>query len=141
MSDTERWGTRDLTYSNWHRVESIQRFLTMDDAKRLTMIDLDGLEYCKRCRECVGVIEAAQDVGQTFKPSIVTRKLAIRLGVPGLLIFWRPTEARNGDHPDIDRFRVQLIAPEFQPERELTPQQFALWLVRLHDRCACLTTP
>jgi hypothetical protein len=138
MSDTERWGTRDLTYSNWHRVPSIGRFLGADVARTLTMIDLDGLEYCHRCDECVGVVEVARDIGQSFKASSVTRKLALRLGVPGLLVFYSTSATRQiGDHQDIDEFRVRVIAPRKELERRLTPEQYARWLAHMHSRCAC----
>ena len=148
MSDRERWGTRDLTYSNWHRVASIERFVGAAQARALTMIDLDGLEYCCRCREVVGLVEVARDVGQAFKPSIVTGQLAHRLGVPGLLAFYMPSqERRMGGHPDIERFRARVISrPDFcdrsapagaSREFALTPAQFARWLLRMHERCPC----
>jgi hypothetical protein len=142
MSDCERYGSRDLTYSNWHRTHSIKRFVGIDEARRLTMIDLDGLEYCNRCRECVGVIEVARDVGQAFKASSVTSKLAHRLGVPGLLTFYRISDHQvsdgNGEHlPDIDAFRVRIVAPVQSPEREITPEQYARWISAMHRRCPC----
>lgn len=139
MSDTERHGTRDLTYSNWHRVHSISRFVGKDIARTLTMIDLDGLEYCHRCMECVGVIEVARDVGQAFKGSTVTKKLAVRLAVPGLLVFYKPhAKATIADHPDIESFRMRVLAPvEEQRFRTLTPAKYAEWIVHMHTLCAC----
>lgn len=138
MSDDERYGTRDLTYSNWHRIHSIKRFLGEPAARRITMIDLDGLEYCNVCREVVGVIEVARDIGQSFKATVVTANLARRLGVPGLLVFYTPSnEQAVGGHPDIATFRVQVIAPLKSPEHSLAPAQFAQWLLRLHNRCPC----
>lgn len=148
MSATERYGTRELIYQNWHRKHSTVRFLG-GLAGQLTMQDLDGLEYCCHCQEVVGVVQIARDVGQAKKDVTVDRRLARRLAVPGLLVFYTPSgtgmvsDGKGGEMQDIEHFRVQMFAPEDASERELTPEQMARWLWRLHERCACRlsTTP
>ena len=78
MSDCERYGSRDLTYSNWHRTHSIYRISDHQVS--------DG----------------------------------------------------NGEHlPDIDAFRVRIVAPVQSPEREITPEQYARWISAMHRRCPC----
>ena len=66
MSLKERYGKRDLTYSSWHRPESISRFLEKRYAYNLDFIDLDAIEYCHFCKEPLALIELAQDVGQSY---------------------------------------------------------------------------
>jgi hypothetical protein len=42
----ERFGNRDRTYSAWHRRSSVRRFVGIEKAQLLAMIDLDGALYC-----------------------------------------------------------------------------------------------
>lgn len=80
----ERYGTRDRTYSAWHRRLSTRRFVGIDRAQLLAMIDLDAslyVEYDDRTKEPVALIETARDVGQEHKPVTVTRRLAVRPAV------------------------------------------------------------
>lgn len=138
MSDRERYGTRCSAYSNWHRIDSIQRFVGPAMARHLTMIDVDSLEYCSSCRKPVAVIETARDVGQAAKPSLVTLRLAQAANVPGFTLLYTLASRRFGEHPDIERFRVKVIAPiEDREWRFLSPEAWARWIVRMHERCDC----
>lgn len=78
---TERYGTRDQAYSAWHRAQSTRRYVGIEEAARLSMIDLDGalyVEYDDRDREPLALIETARDVGQKTKACTVTARPALR---------------------------------------------------------------
>lgn len=122
MTRHERYGTRDLAYSAWHR--------TLDDD--LTYIDVDACEYCSRCREPLALIETARDVGQAFKATSVLRALAMRSGVPALLVLYSVDP-----HGSVTQFRVRSVAPRQGALKVLTPDQFADGLRRLRRRHVC----
>lgn len=140
MSRYERWGSRDLTLSNWHR------YMLSDD---ITMIDLDAIEYCRRCRMPLALVEAARDVGQAGKPTIVLERLAQAANVLAVCVLWTPSEqacvcrdSRRviGCQHGIEAFRIRQVYP--QPERfsPWTPAEFAAWLCVLHqshERAVC----
>ena len=98
MARQEKFGHRDLTFSNWHRTLS-------DDA---TCIDIDFCEYCRRCRAPLALIEIARDVGQDFKPTTVLSKLANQAGIPGYLVLY--VLDPNAEH-SIGPCRFQQVAP------------------------------
>jgi pyruvate-formate lyase-activating enzyme len=126
MTRTERFGTRDLTYSRWHRTLA-------DD---LPYIDLDAIEYCQGCREALLLIELALDVGQSVKATTVLRKLATRAEVPALLAFY---SVENGV---VTGFRVRGVAPHYeQRDRLMGPGEFAVRLRQLRDRHTCERVP
>lgn len=136
MSRHERYGTRSLVYSKWHR-------FYCGDAE--SMIDLDAVEYCDRagCFKPLILIETARDVGQSSKPTYVLRQLASQSGVMALCVLFRVSPGadqeggcgcREGavvpgcDH-GVDRFRVRRIWPPWdrpgrQPWKLLTPEEY-----------------
>ncbi|MBU0599041.1 hypothetical protein KKF61_08730 [Patescibacteria group bacterium] len=127
MSRKERYGTRDLTYSAWHRL--------LDDS--LTYIDIDDVEYCQRCRQSLALIETAQDVGQPFKATIVTRRLAQRAQVPAFLVFYR-----KADMGLIDQFRIRQIYPTYsQQDQIIAPPDYAALLMKLRTNHHCNGVP
>ena len=78
MAQEEKYGTRDRTYSAWHRRLSTQRFVGIEKAQLLAMIDLDAslyVEYDDGTKEPLALIETAQDIGQAFKPATVTLQI------------------------------------------------------------------
>ena len=81
MTRFERTGRRDLTYSSWHR--GIEPYTQSN----LPYVDLDAVEYCRKCDEPLALVELAQDVGQEFKATTVMRKLAAKAGLPAYLVF------------------------------------------------------
>lgn len=123
MSRYERYGTRDLTYSAWHR--------TLPDV--VTMIDIDGLEYCRRCRAPLALIETARDVGQSFKSTIVLRELACRAFIPAFLVLYHIGEESGG----IDQFRWCQIWPQRTDLATATVAEWSHHLVALHDSHRC----
>jgi hypothetical protein len=154
MAQEETYGTRDRIYSVWHRRKSTSRFVGWEGAQLLAMIDIDVtlyVEYDDKTKEPIAIIETAKDVGQSFKPSTVTRNLARRC-VPELKAFvllYEESEYGNpGDVscPDIASFRVKQIHPEFNGEtnaprgwHKCPPDVWANYLLKIRvDACVDL---
>ena len=79
MTQEERRGTRDMSYSAWHRRKSTSRFVGIEKAQTLAMIDLDAalyVEYDDSEKRPLALIEVAVDVGQRWKAGTVTQLLA-----------------------------------------------------------------
>ena len=132
MAERERYGSRDLTYSRWHRTPSIQRFLGIERARQLTCADLDFIEYCPRCYQPLLLLETAIDVGQKYKFTEVLYAAAKRMDVPAALVFYL-----KGENEDIAQFRVRMIYPERGPEKIMTPQEYAEWLWSFREAHRC----
>lgn len=134
----EVYATRDRSYSAWHRRNSVRRYVGIDRAQLLSMIDLDGavyVEYDSADREPLALIEVARDVGQEHKPAGVVLRLAKRAKLPAYVVLYRLSDARNpadSRWQDIDRFRIRRLHPK--PEgrwRELTPSEWATGLLQI----------
>ena len=70
----EQVGWLDSAYSIWHRRGSIRRFVGIEAAQSLSMIDIDAtlyVEYDDLSREPLALIDTARDVGQARKPATV----------------------------------------------------------------------
>lgn len=130
MSAIERYGTRDLTYSRWHRAESMKRFVSWEEAEQADMIDIDWLESCAACGNPLWLTETAQDVGQVKSARYLTA-LAIRARVPCFLVLYTADE--DGD---IVLFRVRLTTSD-EPMRELSPSQWAQIMSHLRGKHEC----
>jgi|SRR6185437_5984269 len=139
----ERFGSRDRSYSAWHRRHSTRRFVGIERAQLLSMIDLDGALYCEFDRassEPLALIETALDRGQERKAATVTQRLAKRAGLPAYAVLYRQAGYRNpADESqwDIDQFRVKRLWP--YPEREwrkLNPLQWAEALIQIREWAA-----
>ncbi len=134
MSQQERYGSRDLTYSAWHRKDSTGRFVGIGLASTLTMIDVDCVE-CDRYNKPIALIETARDVGQPYKPATMTTELAMLSGLVAYLVLYTPSQRKNPAYPeyqDIDSFRVKRLWPE--PEHFFTiytPEEWTRRLVEL----------
>lgn len=140
MSQEERWGTRDRTYSAWHRRMSTRRYVGLERAQLLSMIDLDVslyVEYDDGTREPLALVETARDVGQSFKPANVTTRLAQRAGLPCYLVLYSCSEDANpadSTCPDISGFRVRRMWPA--PEsawRSVKPAAWAKALIEIRN--------
>jgi hypothetical protein len=137
MAQEEIYGKRNSDYSAWHRRNSTRRFVGIEDAQLLAMIDLDAclwIEYDNNTKDPVVLIETAVDVGQSHKPTTVTRKLAERAGVPALLVLYSLADCdnpANANCQDISGFRVKRIWPNPRNDwKRLTPEQYAKMLLR-----------
>jgi hypothetical protein len=136
----ENFPLKDRAYSAWHRRLSTRRFVGIECANRLSMIDLDAalyVEYDDNNREPLALIETARDVGQAHKVATVTAKLARRARLPAYTLLYRTADDANpadSRYPDIDRFRVRRIWPAPEKEwRTLTPHQWAQALLQIRD--------
>lgn len=134
----ERYNKRDRVYSAWHRRLSTRRFIGLEQAQLLSMIDLDAalyVEYDDKSREPLALIETARDVGQRWKAANVTMNLARKARIPAYVILYQYSSRQNPadpSWPDIERFRIKRLWPH--PERSwrvLTPEQWAVGLLRI----------
>jgi len=136
MSQEEIYGTRGREYSAFHRRFSIARYVGIEQAQRLAMIDLDAalyVEYDDRSREPLALIETARDVGQDHKPATVTRNLARRSRIPAYVLLYRLSHRMNPADPrfrDCDQFRLKRLWPHQERQwRILTPEQWCRGLM------------
>lgn len=128
MSEHERTGIRDLAYSRWHRVASFSRYMPVEHARLCTMIDMDANEYCSSCGRALAFCETAFDTGN-HKATWVLRCAALQAQTTGWLVYYRKDE-----RDDMAGFRIRQIAPEYGPELEWTPEQWARQVYRLRER-------
>lgn len=140
MSQEERYGNRDGAYSAWHRRSSTGRYVGIERAQTLAMIDIDAtlyVEYDDGTKEPIALIETAQDIGQDYKNATVTRNLARRSNLPGLVVLYRCSDMPNPAdlrYQDIEKFRVKRIYPQEETKwRELTPSEYAALLCRMRE--------
>lgn len=146
MSDTEIYGERDLTYSEWHRIGSIKRFVGVEHARSLAMIDIDMVfyvEYEDSTKEPICLIEVAQDVGQPNKPSTITRRLAEKANIYAYTVLYtRSKTAKNPvakQWPDVEKLRVKEIYPRKTSWKELSPAEWAYALLNMRRKITILT--
>lgn len=78
MNRTEKYGTRSIAWSIFHR--------SLPPPAR--MIDMDYIECCQYCKTPLIIGELAVDIGQTFKATTILLNLAKRAKIPGILIFY-----------------------------------------------------
>lgn len=128
MSQRERTGQRDLTYSRWHRQESTRRFLGVSIAAKLTAIDIDWCEACAFCSTPLALIET-QRSGAAPKSARITRELAYRADLAAYSVSY----AVDSDG-EISAFRVQSIHPESDLVQEMSPFDYAGWLWALRQQ-------
>ncbi len=124
---------------------STRRFVGIDRAQLLAMIDLDAslyVEYDDGAKEPVALIETARDVGQEHKPVTVTRRLAMRAGLPCYLLLDTRADTRNPADTrwrDITHFRIKRVWPR-PPEatwRKVAPGEWAQALLQIRTWAAC----
>lgn len=132
MSRDERFGTRDLTFSRWHRY-------ALPD--RVTAIDLDMIEYCQRCRMPLCLIETARDIGQDAKSTLVMSRLAQTANVVAVCILYTPSGECScrrdrkvpGCRHGIEKARFRRVYPVEEQFEEWHDWELAAWLTSLHD--------
>lgn len=140
----EKYGTRCRAYSAWHRRNSTRRYVGIENATLLAMIDLDAslyVEYDDGTKEPLALIETARDVGQAYKPATVTTNLAKRTHpvIPCYVVLYTLSNSKNPadqEWLDISMFRVKRLWPN--PERDwrrLTPQEWAAGLLKMRQWC------
>jgi len=139
----ERYHQRDLTYSIWHRRGSTKRFVGIEKAQLLGMIDLDTvlwIEYEDKSKVPIALVETAQDRGREIKPTTVLRALAERSGIPAYVVLYTLSDRPNPSAPnyhDIESFRVKRVWPEPAEQwKYYTPQQWAERLLQIREACS-----
>lgn len=119
MAQQEKTGTRDLTYSAWHRVPSMQRFVGSEIAALMKMIDVDVpiyVEYPDGTREPLFICEVARFKNEVeYKTATVTRRLAKKAGIPAFTVLYQCNDKpMPGDTPylrDIQQFWIRQEHP------------------------------
>lgn len=132
MSDSERTGERDLTYSQWHRKDSIRRYLGHYEAWVCGLIDVDGCEYCRHCGEPLALIET-QVSDRDPKAAPVMARLASMARIPAYSV-----SIVFGDQEEIAFFRVQRLAPTRDAVKVMLPHEYARWLYEMREQHPCL---
>ncbi len=134
----ERYGTRDRHYSAWHRRLSTRRFIGIENAQLLAMIDLDAsvyVEYDDQTKEPLALIETARYVGQSYKNATVTRNLARKADLPCFIVLYELSEHPNPADElwrDIERFHVKREWPAYEGGFYIfSPAAWAKFLLRL----------
>lgn len=147
MMQEEIFDSRDRTYSAWHRRYSTRRFVGIETAQTLAMIDLDAslyVEYDDNTKEPLALIETAMDRGQPFKPFTVTRNLARRCSpvLPAFVLLYKISNRPNPAAPkyrDIESFRVKRIWPHpMENWIKISPERWAKILVNMRKKSASL---
>lgn len=141
MSQEEKTGRRDAHYSVWHRAKSTKRFVGIENAQRLSMIDIDValyVEYDEEGKHPIALIETARDVGQSYKTATVLRNLARLANLPCFVVLYTVGDTPNPADPsvnDIVSFRVRKLWPEPQTLWfNLTPLRWSEALLRMRTR-------
>ena len=149
MSQKERIGMRDLTYSQWHRTDSLRRYIP--DAHSYYFQDVDGAEYMYHNKIIVPwlLYETGRDIGQKIKDSPVLPALSRKSGVKATTVLYKVSKNPNphADHKtiirgvrealdelesagvsDIESFRVQECGSTRW--KEMSPREYGLFLMR-----------
>lgn len=132
MSETERFNTRDLTYSTWHRTKSLSRYVGQRAAYECSTIDIDWCEYCRRCGDPLALIEMKQ--GTRPKDAKVMTRLAARANVAAYSMSYE-----TDDHGEISLFHLRHLTPPDTRTFTFTASEWAMWLVGLRERHGCVT--
>lgn len=133
MSDEERTGKRDLTYSRWHRRRSLAQYIDMDRANEVHQIDIDWCEYYFACKLPIALIETQQSKAPP-KPARVTSELARMAGIDAYSVSYRTNEAG-----EITGFARSQLVPIVTKAVEETPTEYArwLWMLRVAHQQEC----
>lgn len=140
MAQEEVYNDRRRDYSAWHRRNSTRRFVGIENAQLLAMIDLDAslyVEYDDGTKEPLALIETARDVGQSYKTATVTLKLAVLADLPCFVVLYKLSANPNPFDPqwqDIEQFRVKRLHPEMERQwRVISPKEWAETLLRMRE--------
>lgn len=154
MSAEERYNKRDLSYSTWHRVASIKRFISEKDAKSLGMMDFDFVEYdivtkqvvlyketflhgfkinlAEKIKQCEPYVLEAKKISfaNINNPTLFNR---YNYNPPVYLLGCKRSSTFNPTNQaqyDIDKFFAMELWPNEEKElRILSPKEWAMELV------------
>ena len=92
-------------YSLWHR----------SLPEKVGMLDIDATGICLNCKTPLYLAETAFDVGQPWKATTTTKKLADLAGLPSFLVFYK-VEGKS-----IVSFRIKQLTPWQSEEMFMLP--------------------
>lgn len=134
MADRRRFefSAKEKAFNEWHRQDSISRYISTADARALAALDLDLCEYSRPGGPVVLLHEVAEDRGQSGKQTKVISSLAEQAGIFALCTLYKLSDEMNPHSPgvpDISGFRVRRIWPDPQQGwKSLTPREYATYL-------------
>ena len=106
-------------YSEWHRA------LKND----LGYIDIDSVGICLKCKAPLYLAETTFDIGQAWKATTTTEKLARLANLPSFLIFYKVEDNK------VIKFRIKQLTPEkYKKNIELDPAAWVQAMELLQDR-------
>lgn len=138
----------DPYMDQWHRPDSVSRFVDVNRARWLTQIDIDSCEYCHLggCLEPVALVETKL-IWSREKTMTVTNNLARRAAIPAFLVEYETTKPTGAcdhcgqpvavDGNDIAYFVATGVSGSLP---EMDPAKYAEWLWELrfgHWRSEC----
>jgi hypothetical protein len=156
MSDTENRRMRNLTYSFWHRIASLRRFMSEQEARFCSMLDCDCIEYRDSTSQPLALVETALDTHKRKHHSVL-KALARAAGLPAYVVLYQEsstTNPANNYHgpcpvcgnkltnserlrfPDIEKFSVQQIEPVSKGRGivEYSPGEWAQKILSIHKQ-------
>ena len=123
---------RDVYMDVWHRPQNMRNYLGVNRAAKLSMIDVDCVEYCWRCRFPLALIETEKYTPK-LKVTAVLEALAAQSALPAYLVSYQTTPESD----DIEWFEVTCLTASSRRER-LSPQAYAEFLWSLREQHACV---
>ena len=105
-------------YSLWHR----------SLPEKLGMLDIDACGICLKCKSPLYLAETAFDVGQPWKATRTTQKLAELAGLPSFLVFYKV------DGESITSFRIKQLTPWRSEEMYMLPDGWLQVMQLLQER-------
>ena len=106
-------------YSEWHR----------NLKNDLGYIDIDSVGICLKCKAPLYLAETTFDVGQAWKATTTTEKLARLANLPSFLIFYKV------ENDKVIKFRIKQLTPEkYKKDIELDPAAWVQAMELLQDR-------
>ncbi len=142
MAQEEKYGFRNSAFSAWHRVPSLSRFVSYQDAMEMAMIDTDGapwMEYANGTKRVLLLLETAIDNGQPYKATSVMRDLAEQADIPAFLVMIRLSDHPNPAYPkerDIAEFLYRRVWPDPYPGlKSASPHQWCAVMKGMREWC------
>lgn len=106
-------------FSEWHRALP----------NKLGYVDIDMCGTCLKCKSPLYLAETAFDVGQAWKATTTTEKLARLANLPSFLIFYKV------ENDKVIKFRIKQLTPEkYKKDIELDPAAWIQAMELLQDR-------
>ena len=133
-------GPDQFAFNEWHRPNSLGRFIDHNNARKLYAFDLDMFEYCYKTRKCLLIhnlkLVNPDAMGNLAPNENINLDVDLALAQQMNCTLWSTQYALsekpnpgNRDYPDCSWFFVKRIWPE--PEMKyisMSPQAYAEYL-------------